>query len=194
MKTRISLLFQARKSKIQAGKVPVYLKVSVGTDHFELSTKQWIDPAKWNGGAQKVFGTSEEVRTINAYLKSMANEVYEAHNFLLQEKKKITAANLKNRLLGIDNEQRSILQVFQEHNDKMKALVGKEFAEGTLDRYETTFRHTKSFLLWKYGVSDLDIAQVNYEFIENYEFWLKTVRHCDHNSTMKYLQTPGMKH
>ncbi|WP_431213365.1 phage integrase SAM-like domain-containing protein [Puia sp. P3] len=29
--------------------------------------------------------------------------------------------------------------------------------------------------------------KINYEFIENYEFWLKTVRHCDHNATMKYL-------
>jgi site-specific recombinase XerD len=28
---------------------------------------------------------------------------------------------------------------------------------------------------------------LNYEFITEYEFWLKSVRKCDHNTTMKYL-------
>ncbi|WP_431213364.1 Arm DNA-binding domain-containing protein [Puia sp. P3] len=146
MKTRISLLFQLRKSKIQSGKAPIYLKVSVGSDQFELSTKQSIDPTSWNADGQKVSGTSEEVRAINAYLKNMAKEVHEAHDVLLREEKEITAASLKNRLLGIDSGQRFILKIFQEHNDKMKALVGKEFALGTLWRYETSLRHTRSFL------------------------------------------------
>lgn len=176
-----------RKGKIQSGKAPIYLKVTVGNDHFELSTKQCIDPAKWNAEGQKVSGSSEEIRGINSYLKNIAKEVYEAHDLLLREEKEITALNLKNRVLGLDSGRRFILEIFQEHNDKMKALVGKEFAQGTLDRYETSLRHTKSFLQWKYNVPDMDITKLNYEFVENYEFWLKTVRHCDHNTTMKYL-------
>jgi len=155
MKARISLLFQLRKSKIQSGKSTIYLKVSVDSDNFELSTKQCIDPAKWNAGGQKVSGTSEEIRAVNAYLKNIAKEVYEVHDYLLREGNEITALGLKNRLLGIDNGQRFILKIFQEHNDKMKALVGKEFAQGTLDRYEISLRHTRSFLQWKYNVDGL---------------------------------------
>jgi len=130
MKTRISLLFQLRKSKIQLGKATIYLKMTIGNGHFEMSTKQKVEPAKWNAVGQKVSGSTEEVRAINVYLKNMAKEVYEAHDVLLREEKEIPAASLKNRLLGIDSGQRFILKIFQEHNDKMKALVGKEFALG----------------------------------------------------------------
>jgi site-specific recombinase XerD len=69
----------------------------------------------------------------------------------------------------------------------MATLVGKEYAPGTLERYETSLKHTRSFLQWKYQVSDLDIRKLDFEFITDYEFWLKSVRHCGHNSAIKYL-------
>ncbi len=40
---------------------------------------------------------------------------------------------------------------------------------------------------WKYGLSDIDIKKLNYEFISQYEFWLKTVRNCNHNTAIKYI-------
>ncbi len=63
--------------------------------------------------------------------------------------------------------------------------MGREFAAGTLERYRTSLEHTRSFMRWKYSVADLDIKQLNYEFISEYA--LKSVRHCNHNTTMKYL-------
>src|SRR6266542_612682 len=69
----------------------------------------------------------------------------------------------------------------------MKALVGRDYAKGTLTRYETSYKHTMSFLQSRYEVSDIDINKLDYDFITEYEFWLKSVRKCDHNTTMKYL-------
>jgi len=56
----------------------------------------------------------------------------------------------------------------------MKELVNKEFSPLTFERYETSFRHTQSFLRWKLKADDIDIKNLNYEFIADYEFWLKT--------------------
>lgn len=36
-------------------------------------------------------------------------------------------------------------------------------------------------------MDDIDIIKLNYEFITEYEFWLKSVHKCNHNSTIKYL-------
>lgn len=33
----------------------------------------------------------------------------------------------------------------------------------------------------------MDIRRLDFEFISEYEFWLKSVRNCDHNTSMKYL-------
>jgi integrase len=40
---------------------------------------------------------------------------------------------------------------------------------------------------WKYNTNDIDIKKLNHEFICNYEFWLKSVRKCEHNTVIKYL-------
>jgi len=36
-------------------------------------------------------------------------------------------------------------------------------------------------------VNDIDIKSLKCEFIADYEFWLKTERKCDYNTTVKYL-------
>ena len=69
----------------------------------------------------------------------------------------------------------------------MAELVGREYAPGTLERYITSYNHTQSFLEWKYKVSDMDINKLDFEFILEYEFWLKSVHKCGYNTTMKYL-------
>jgi hypothetical protein len=45
-------------------------------------------------------------------------------------------------LLGKSNETRTILEVFQHHNEQMEALVGQKFAPLTLKRYKTAKDHT----------------------------------------------------
>jgi len=51
-----------------------------------------------------------------------------------------------------------LMEIFKHHNDQTKVLVGKEYAAGTLQRYETSFRHTRSFLESRFKISDIDIC------------------------------------
>jgi hypothetical protein len=88
---------------------------------------------------------------------------------------------------SVNKQRYMLMELFREDNKQMKALIGADFAAATLVRYETSYKHTLQFLESKYNVSDIDITKLNYDFISNYEFWLKTVRKCDHNTTMKYL-------
>lgn len=105
----------------------------------------------------------------------------------MEADKPVSAESLKNVLAGKEEAKRMILEIFRHHNEQMQELVNREFALGTLERYRTSLEHTRSFILWKYGIADLDIKKLNYEFISEYAFWLKSVRQCSHNTTMKYL-------
>ena len=166
---------------------PIYMSIAVGEDRVELSTKKYVLPQRWNPAMQKVSGTGEEVRTINAYLKTMEQEVFQAHQALILENKEVTAGNIKAKLLGHDTEQHWIIEEFKDHNKKMEALIGKQYARATWKRFETTRKHTQDFIQWKYKTPDHEVSRLNYEFLENFEFYLKSVRDCDHNATMKYL-------
>ncbi len=77
---RISVLFYVKKSKmVTDGTAPLYMRVTVGELRIELSAKYFIDPVKWNPGAGKVIGNNEEARKLNAYVRSLEQDVYEAH-------------------------------------------------------------------------------------------------------------------
>ncbi len=99
----------------------------------------------------------------------------------------ISAAAMKDILTGnwIDN--KMIIALLQFHNDQMRELIGKEYAKGTHDRYETSLQHTRSCIQWKYGKEDISIKELDYDFIEQYFFWFRTVQNCCNNTTIKYL-------
>lgn len=101
----------------------------------------------------------------------------------------VTAENIKTVFHGqeIQTHKYMLMEVFKKHNDQMAELVSLEYAPGTLERFQTAYRHTLTFLQWKYKADDIDISKLDYEFISEYECWIKGVRKCNHNSTIKYL-------
>lgn len=190
MEKSFGLYFYLRKPKgFIAGDVPVYLRITINGRVTELSTKRKHSPLRWNTKAGRAEGKTDDARSLNAYLEVLQRKVYEIRRQLVEGDKQVTAENIKTIMQGgeIREHRHMLMEVFREHNHQMAALVGREYAAGTLERYETSFRHTRSFLQWKYGKDDIDIMHLDHEFITGYEFWLKSTRKCDHNSTIKYL-------
>lgn len=182
------LLFYLKKPKnYQKGNMPIYLRITVNGVSKEISIGREWEHSKWNVHAQRAAGTKEESKALNVYLDTLQGKVYEAKRQLLENKQIITAELLRNVLKGRTERTKMLVEVFLYHNDQMKSLVGTEYAPATLTRFKTTLEHTQSFLQWKYGISDLEISQLNFEFISEFEFWFKSVRKCGHNTTMKYL-------
>jgi len=183
-----SLLFYLKKPKnYLKGIKPIYLRITVDGIPKEISTGRPCDPDRWNANTGRCNGTKEDAKLLNAFLDILQTKVYEVRRKLLEKNEIITAERLKNALKGTDGTVRMLMKIFQQHNDEVKNLVGKDFAPGTLERYKTSYDHTKSFMEWKYGVSDLDIKKLDYEFVSQYEFWLKSVRNCNHNTSIKYI-------
>ncbi len=188
METKLSVLFHGKKTKSQnASLLAIYLRVTIDGQRMEISTKRTIEKDKWSSISGKAKGNLEEARNLNAYLDLLRNKVYNYQREIIWEDKPVTLAHFRNKWNGITEKPRMILDVFQEHNDQVTALVGKGFAAGTLERYITSLKHTRSFIQWKFHRNDLPITALNYEFMSQYAFWFRSVRNCDHNTTMKYL-------
>lgn len=184
------MLFYLKKPKnFKEGERPVYLRVTVNGISSEICTKRKCDYSNWNNTAGRMDGKTEFAKSLNSYLEVLQRKVYETRKNLVENDHPVTAENIKILLLGkeISHHKYMLMEIFKHHNEQMAELVGSEYAPGTLERYTTSYNHTRSFLEWKYKVSDMDITRLNYEFISEYEFWLKSVRKCEHNTTMKYL-------
>nr|WP_294941733.1 hypothetical protein [uncultured Mucilaginibacter sp.] len=69
----------------------------------------------------------------------------------MEANKPITAAAVKDILMGHGEQPKMILELFAYHNEQMKSLEGVEYAPGTVERYQTAYSHTESFIRWKYN-------------------------------------------
>ncbi|WP_439490655.1 site-specific integrase [Algoriphagus sp.] len=182
------LLFFLKQSKKSTKKERyVYLRITVDGISKEISTKRLWNPSRWNASAGRAEGNKEDSRTLNAFLDTLSYKALQAKKQLIESDREVTSEALKNVLLGIGEKKKMILEIFREHNEQVEALLGKEFAPGTLQRYRTSLDHTRSFIQWKYGSDDMDIQLLDYEFISGYSFWLRSVQNCSHNTTVKYL-------
>lgn len=189
MKTTVAVLFYIKRAKINNESVcPIYVRVTVNTKRFEFSSNRYVNPNKWSVEGSKVKGNNDEARTINSHLAYLKNQVFEAENKLFKKDDILNSENLKNEMLGVNKSMRMLIPIFHEHNNKIKELIGKGFAPGTLDRYKTSLSHTIEFLQWKYKVSDIDITKIDHAFITDYDFWLRSVRNCANNTAVKYIK------
>ena len=190
MNRTFNLLFLVKKSKaIANGTAPIYLRITIDGKQTEIAVKRYINPSKWNSTIQKASGNSEEARTLNAYLSTFEGQVYEAEHFLIKDKEPITIESLKNKILGVAEKAHMLIPIFQDHNNQIKTLLGREFAKGTLTRYTTTLNHTVDFLKWKFNITDIDIKKIDHSFINDFEFYLRSECKCNHNSAVKYVKS-----
>jgi site-specific recombinase XerD len=189
MNKTFNLLFFIKKNKIRTnGTAPIYLRITIDGKMADITAKRYIDPKKWDNKAHKALGNSIEAKTLNVYLKTLEQQVYDCHYLMMKEEDIVTSEGLKSKLLGTDITTRMLIPIFQDHNDKVEALVGQDFAPGTLERYKTSLKHTQEFLNWKYKTSDIDITKIDHAFIMDYDFWLRSVRKCANNTAVKYIK------
>jgi site-specific recombinase XerD len=166
----------------QSGCHTIYCRVSVNGENKVRSTGQKIKPEDWNQETQR-----SAHKGINETLSIIEHQIRSAENELITTQQPIT---LKNILGSIDTDYKreTFLDVFHNHNKKLKELVGVgEFAKGTYTKYNTMLKHTINFLADEYDKDDIDFSELSLEWIENFEHWFRTKANISHNTTLKYL-------
>ncbi|CAM4033514.1 site-specific integrase [Flavobacterium sinopsychrotolerans] len=189
MKTKITLHFYAKSTKMNVnGNLPIYVRLTINGERTEFSSKKFIDKAKWSTELAKMKGNTEEARSINSYLDMMRSKVLSAEMDLIHKDEDVSLQNVQSIIKGLYKNHRTLIPIFQDHNDKMKELVGKKYAYGTLQRFEVTLNHIQNFLLWKYNASDILINKVDHAMITDLEFYLRSIKNCANNTAVKYIR------
>lgn len=184
------ILFVAKQSRsTKTGEIPVLLRVTVNGQRCETSIALRVKPEKWNAIAERLIGDSREDQELNFRLDTIRMRIMQIYREMEFDREKITAKKIIDRYQGRDQEPTiMLLDVFREHNERCHKLAGKDMAPATVERYETSLKHTANFIKFNFSKDDIPIADVNHKFITDYEFYLKTERNCSHNSATKYLK------
>lgn len=188
MGNMIKVLFYARKSKSNPnGQAPIYLRVTVNGQRFETATSRFVEIDKWSTEAGRVLGSSKEAKELNGFLDVLQAKAFDIQKKLITVGVDVTLESFINLWQGKKEKARMLLEIFAHHNKQVQELIGQQYSQATFRRYETSLDHTRNFIAEYFGQPDLPITQLKYQFITDYEFWLKTKRKCNQNSTIKYL-------
>ncbi len=183
------ILFYIKRSKLlKNGDAPIFVRITINKERAEFGLKKSIAPKYWNESKQRVKGKSTSADDINAAIEKNIKKIEAITTYLSMQDVELTSELIKENIVGKKEDRRTILKIFKTHNENARKLIGKNFAKDTVVRYDTSYKHTKDFIKWQYKREDLPLDQINQQFISNYELYFKTVRNCEHNTTVKYLK------
>ena len=180
------LYFLNRTKVIKDGRVPIFTRITLNKQRAEFATGRHVEPDLWNLKQCKVLSSTKNAREINSYLELIKSNLLLKKREMEEQGRDVTAMDLKNVYLGIDGSDKTILQIFKEHNEKIEGLINKDFAPGTVERYKTCYKHVKDFIKTKYKRNDVNLNDVNPMFISDFDYYLKTTRNCCNNTAVKY--------
>ena len=185
----LSVLFIIKKAKLlKNGEAPVCMRITVNKRVAEVMIKRSIPVDLWNQKKECSKGKDRVATELNHYINTIRAKVLQIHRELEIDNKPITADTIKDCFYGRDKVQRSLLEVYAEHNEKCRALIGKEYTESTVTKFDTSINRLKEYIRSCYHRDDIMLAELDGQFIRDFDFWLKTDKHCQNNSALKHLK------
>ena len=185
----LSVLFIIKKAKLlKNGEAPICMRITVNKRVAEVMIKRSIPVDLWNQKKECSKGKDRVATELNHYINTVRAKVLQIHRELEIDNKPITADIIKDCFYGRDKVQRSLLEVYAEHNEKCRALIGKEYTESTVTKYDTSINRLKEYIRSCYHRDDIMLAELDGQFIRDFDFWLKTDKHCQNNSALKHLK------
>ncbi len=189
MNNSFSILFYPKKTTSAKNNTAVlYVRLTYNGKRADFTTSRKIHATKWNKQGSIAKGNSDESKAINRYLDSIRTKLYNIHDRLVRDNLPISAKIIKDIYFGKGKEEeRMLLEIFQEHNDGMEKLIGKGYTKGTMQRYNACKKHIEDYLLFSYKKKDIPVQDVDHKFITGLDHYLKSQKDCAHNTALKYI-------
>jgi site-specific recombinase XerD len=179
-----TILMYLKSRKNAKGESPIYLRVTVDGKRVEKSLNRSIDSNRWDKNKNRGKGTTEKIRILNQYLNSVEHEIYMAKQELINNNKRITIETLMNKYLGVDNKKYTLIEVIEFENGRIKELI----EHSTYKKYITFLNHVKNYINHQYKTTDIDINDIDYEFVSNFDFYLRAKKNIGNNSAIRIVK------
>jgi len=181
-------LYSSKLSK-KTGKAPIYVRLTIGGRQCQFSLGLSVNPANWDKNANKAKGRGDEIKIINNRIDAVRSKILYHFNHLIAIQDIVTVEDVRNEFLGINNQGKSLLETIDYHNQKLQEKVSiGAVAHGTYKRYKVTKNKVASFILSSYNKSDLFLDEITYQFVVDFEHFLRVKQKIGNNTAMKHIK------
>ncbi len=183
------VLFFLKKNKIKAnGEAPISMRITVDKRFCEMFIRRSTLVENWDQTKGKLKTKDKLSTEINMYIDTVRAKVQNIHRQLEADNLEISAKEICNRFCGVEEKQKTLIEVFEEHNKEIKQLEGKGYAQKTIVRFEGTVRYLQEFLKKEYKKLDINLKDIDLPFIQKFDIFLKTEKNCAQNTAITRLK------
>lgn len=148
-------------------------KITLGKDVAQFSSKLKIEEHLWDVVSGRAIGKSKKATSLNRELDKISVSIHTHYKEISHRMGKVSVEELKNAFQGIALSQMTLIALFKEMQAEFKARIGIDRSASTFPKYRNSLRHIRIFLREKYNLEDIPLNQLDRNFIEKFDFYLR---------------------
>jgi site-specific recombinase XerD len=184
--------FYPKKNKGQTDTHTLYLRLSIGKVRTDISLHYELLRDNWDDHSQKLKGRNPDQPRLAGLMNQYRQRALTIYQEIIQQGRTPDVQSIRERLTGANAKESgnpSFLELFDKVIARKQTLAGENNSLATIQKYKRCKAHISDYIKIAHKKSDMNFEEVNLSFIEDFEIYLKTKGKCEHNSTMKYIQT-----
>lgn len=189
-KKTFNVLFWLRKSRTNESQSPLFCRVTITGQRYEISTNCHIKPSSWSPIAQKSLGKTSTDKEANRYIEDLKLRIEETCIKIQQKGYPLNIGNFKLMFLVEENEYSTLQTLFAYH----MVIDGKNLSASTRKQYGITLNHLLNYIRVKYHVTDYDISAIDKSFVNEFFAYLQGFKRqdnkklCNINGALKHME------
>lgn len=178
------ILFWLKLAREKDQMAPLYARITVNGKRAEISLKKKLNTTDWDAHKGRLKGLGSESKSVNAYLDRTRSKLFECYQKLKNEDRLVTSQLVKATFLGNGEKRYALTDIIAYHNEHMKETL----RWGTQKNYFTTHRYVFKFLKQKHRTENVYLSELNYQFIIDFERFLRRSEAMGNNTVMKHIE------
>ena len=185
----IKIYFFLKRSRSVSGKSPVYCRAQLDGIRRDFSLKRSFEEHKWDSKKNFPKDSTSEGKIMFDYLKGVEQSLFEAELICIKKRMDYSIIDVLAIHSGSEDDFKGVVEMYKIHQVQFEELVKvNQRSAGSLSKYKNCLNHLVKFLKTKYKQADMDVRNLDLNFIVEFDHYLRTVGKCCNNTTVKYLQ------
>lgn len=192
---KITVLFVIDSNRTnQKGLCPLYCRITLNKERKQFSTGLFVNPSYWVNKHQKVNPQEPNHMYINAQIERLQVKIYNIALIFQLQGIEYSLEDIYNEYKGVVIKKKEyILSYYNQYLLRIKKLIGLEIKQTTYDKFVLVGKDLEAFIKWKYKKPDVSLEDLNLQFLDEFDYFLKTVKNQKQvtiNKEIQRLRTP----
>lgn len=188
------LFVQAKNRTNKKNQSPLYCRITLNGVRKQFSTGIQIESEYWDNKKQQIINLHESAKLYNTQLNNIKSKVNKIFTILSLQERNFSVDDILNIYSGKEiKKKESLLSYYKQFLSKLKKLIGSEIKENTFNKFVYVSNHLETFLKWKYKNTNFLLEELNLQFLDDFDYYLKTEKKQSQitiNKTIQRLRTP----